>query len=208
MVGGAASQLAGGKFANGAFTAAFNYLLNDSNPSHQNNDDDIAGDIKRDFGKGAWAAKKTGEAASVTGDVIEAGATEVAIGKGVVVAGAVASKAGFFTRIKNLLGLGEKAAERIVLSESRTGKIFGAREGHMADTSANRKLLSDLANNPAAQLGTDKFGLSWSAQSLPDGTQAWVQIRNGQIWNGGINKTPQVFNSETGLASSTRPGWK
>jgi RHS repeat-associated protein len=30
VVGGAASQLAGGKFGNGAFTAAFNYLLNDA----------------------------------------------------------------------------------------------------------------------------------------------------------------------------------
>jgi len=29
LVGGAASRLSGGKFANGAFTASFNYLLND-----------------------------------------------------------------------------------------------------------------------------------------------------------------------------------
>jgi YD repeat-containing protein len=35
---------------------------------------------------------------------------------------------------------------------------------------------------------------------LGDGTQVWVQTRNGVIQNGGINQTPRVVNPETGLS--------
>ena len=38
--------------------------------------------------------------------------------------------------------------------------------------------------------------------------QVWTQTRNGQIINGGINKVPKQFNSETGLSSPIRPNWK
>ncbi|MDY6120115.1 MAG: hypothetical protein SPI03_02065 [Campylobacter sputorum] len=43
---------------------------------------------------------------------------------------------------------------------------------------------------------------------MNSGEQIWVQTRNGQVINGGINKEPRIFNSETGLSSPTRPNWK
>jgi filamentous hemagglutinin len=78
--------------------------------------------------------------------------------------------------------------------------IFRDAPGHLADTPANRTLLKEIADDASATLGTDKFGNVWSARTLQDGTQVWVQTRNGVIQNGGLNKTPRVFNSETGLS--------
>jgi hypothetical protein len=88
------------------------------------------------------------------------------------------------------------------------GASFGARDGHIANTPANRALLTDVANDPKTALGVDQFGNTWSGKTLPDGTQVWVQTRNGQVWNAGVNQIPREFNSTTGLAAPTRPGWK
>jgi RHS repeat-associated protein len=84
-------------------------------------------------------------------------------------------------------------------NESTIGHIFRDAEGHVADTSANRALLRDVANDPAARLGTDKYGNTWSAKTLPNGTQAWTQARGNTIVNAGINETPRAFNAQTGL---------
>jgi hypothetical protein len=54
-------------------------------------------------------------------------------------------------------------------------------------------------------LGKDKFGNKWYAQTQNDGTQIWVQARNGKIINGGLNKTPKTFHSETGLSRQMKP---
>jgi hypothetical protein len=117
VVGGAAAQLGGGKFGNGAFTAAFNYLLNDA--AHENSDPDMLEAAGRVSAKAAWAAKKTGEVASVTGDVIEEGYKEVAIGKGIGVAGVVVKEVGIFSRIKSWLGIGQTVAEKAATNFSR-----------------------------------------------------------------------------------------
>jgi filamentous hemagglutinin len=98
--------------------------------------------------------------------------------------------------------------EKFVLTDSRATKIFGTREGHILDTPANRDLMTSLANDPALRLGPDIHGNVWSAKMLPDGSQAWVQTRNGQIWNAGVNATPHTYNPKTGLAAPVRPGWK
>ncbi len=95
-----------------------------------------------------------------------------------------------------------------VLTDNRATKIFGTRDGHIGDTPENRALLTSVANNPSTTLGPDKYGTVWSAQLQSDGSQVWVQTRNGQIWNGGVNKTPLPYNPETGLAAPTKPGWK
>lgn len=85
-----------------------------------------------------------------------------------------------------------------VIPESRLGHIFRDAEGHLPDTPANRQLLTDVGNDPAATLGTDSFGNTWSARTLSDGTQVWVRTRNGEIINGGLNQTPRAFNPQTG----------
>jgi filamentous hemagglutinin len=79
--------------------------------------------------------------------------------------------------------------------------IFRDAPAHLADTPANRTLLQGVADDASTTLGTDKFGNVWSARTLGDGTQVWVQTRNGVIQNGGLNQTPRVFNPETGLSS-------
>ncbi|PMS14281.1 hypothetical protein FNF07_05190 [Trinickia caryophylli] len=92
------------------------------------------------------------------------------------------------------------------IDDSRAGHIFRDSDGHISDTPANRQLLENVANDPSAVLGTDKYGTTWAAKTNPDGTQTWVGIRGGKVSYGGINQTPKSFNPQTGLASPTRPG--
>lgn len=61
------------------------------------------------------------------------------------------------------------------IPEGRLGHIFRDAPGHLADTPANRKLLQGVADDPATTLSADKFGNTWSARTLDDGTQAWTQ---------------------------------
>ena len=95
-----------------------------------------------------------------------------------------------------------------IITDNKAKKIFGTREGHIIDTPQNRELLTNVANDANNILGNDKFGNTWSAKLLDTGEQVWTQTRNGQIINGGINKVPKQFNSETGLSSPIRPNWK
>jgi filamentous hemagglutinin len=94
----------------------------------------------------------------------------------------------------------------ITIDEARARHIFRDAEGHISDTPINRRLLENIANDPSAVLGTDKYGTTWAARLNPDGTQTWVGIRGGKVSYGGINHTQKSFHSETGLASPTRPG--
>jgi hypothetical protein len=93
----------------------------------------------------------------------------------------------------------------IVIPEGRAKHIFRAAPGHLRDTPANRQWLRELAADGSARLGTDKFGNEWFARTNPDGTQLWVQVRHGEIINGGLNQVPRNYNSQMGLsAPSTR----
>lgn len=62
------------------------------------------------------------------------------------------------------------------------------------DTAENRALIKS-ALNPAnlADMITLKDGttLQKYSRSLPDGTQAWAVVRNGEITNGGLNVIPR-----------------
>ena len=84
------------------------------------------------------------------------------------------------------------------IQESRKNHIFRNSKGHLPDTSTNRQLLNEVANDKTTTLRMDKHGNVWSARLNSDGT--WVQTRGGDIINGGINKTPNNFNSLTGLS--------
>ena len=83
--------------------------------------------------------------------------------------------------------------------DSQLKHIFGDRPGHLPDTEANRKLLTDLANDQSKFVGTDKYGNSWNVEALPNGQQNWVRYQNGKINEGGRNASLKPRNPETGL---------
>jgi hypothetical protein len=82
----------------------------------------------------------------------------------------------------------------ITIDEDRIGHIFREAEGHFHwDTAVNRRSLIDAASRPENFLGIDRFGNEWFVEIQVDGTQIWVQVRNGKIANGGVNMTPRDF---------------
>ena len=79
--------------------------------------------------------------------------------------------------------------------------IFREAEGHFSDdTPTHRQLFIDTAINPTHYLGGDRYKTDWYAQTLATGEQIWVQVRNGEIRNAGINPVPKRWSAETGLA--------
>ena len=77
---------------------------------------------------------------------------------------------------------------------------FRDKEGHLKeDTPENRQKLEDVANNPENKLGTVSRGNEWYAEQNADGTQTWVEVRDGTIRNGGVNEVPKEFDPETVL---------
>jgi filamentous hemagglutinin len=97
--------------------------------------------------------------------------------------------------------------ERITIDERRLAHIFRPADGHFpADTTEARRVLLRVANDPATWLGTDRFGTIWAAEMMPDGSQIWVQIRDGLITNGGVNTTHRVFDGLTALPGRPAQG--
>ena len=85
------------------------------------------------------------------------------------------------------------------ISQKRLKHIFRDAPGHLLDTSSNRQLLIDTASNLDYYLGKDRWGNDWYAQIQPNGTQVWVQIRQDQIINGGLNQIPRSWHPQLGL---------
>lgn len=79
---------------------------------------------------------------------------------------------------------------------SNATHVFRDAAGHFADdTAANRAIIRgavDPANLRSTITLKDGATLSKYFQTLPDGTQAWAEVRNGtEITNGGLNVTPR-----------------
>lgn len=73
----------------------------------------------------------------------------------------------------------------IQIDERRLRHIFRSAEGHFPDdTPENRRRLLRVANHPANRLGRDLFGILWAAETVPDGSQIWIQIKDGRVING------------------------
>ena len=51
-------------------------------------------------------------------------------------------------------------------------------------------------------MGMDKYGNEWYSQIQSDGSQVWVNTRNGTIQNGGVNNPPKIWNPDTGYSRS------
>jgi hypothetical protein len=88
----------------------------------------------------------------------------------------------------------------------RVSHIFRDIEGHFVeDTPVNREILINIALNADNYLGTDKWGNNWYAKTQADGTQIWVQVRNGEIINGGFNNISRPWNTLTGFCRPSPP---
>ena len=94
---------------------------------------------------------------------------------------------------------GDTKKNELPNNESIIDHIFRDADGHITDTPENRQLLEEVSNNTNNYLGTDKYGNDWYAQSQSDGSQIWVEVRNGIIFEGGINEEPKTWNPQTGL---------
>jgi hypothetical protein len=157
---------------------------------------------------GGFTGEVLGGAATVTGIGVAVGVPAMMVSTTLVVGGAgniAAGIRGLMTTGSGRSGPqgpapGAQGEARFPEKPGQTRHIFRDAPGHLADTPANRALLKGVADDASTTLGTDRFGNVWSARTLEDGTQVWVQTRNGVIQNGGLNKTPRVFNSETGLS--------
>lgn len=77
--------------------------------------------------------------------------------------------------------------------------IFRDAEGHIPDTPENRALLEDVVNTPPNLCGIDEYGNEWYTKILEGGKEVWVESRNGNIFEGGINERPKPWNPGTGL---------
>ena len=96
-------------------------------------------------------------------------------------------------------GESDSKKNKIPDNDSTTGHIFRDAEGHIPDTPENRALLEEVANDSANFRGTDKYGNEWYTKTQSDGSQVWVESRNGNIFEGGVNNTPKPWNPDTGL---------
>jgi len=91
---------------------------------------------------------------------------------------------------------------KIDFHADKISHIFRDIEGHLLDTPANRKALLDMASDPNNYFANADLnaGNLWCEKILPDGTQLWAQVRDGQIRNGGLNLIPKIWNPATGLS--------
>jgi RHS repeat-associated protein len=88
-------------------------------------------------------------------------------------------------------------AELPAISEANVGHTFRNATGHLADdTAANRTLLRGAAQ-PGNKVGSYN-GIDTYTQLQSDGSQVWVEVRNGEITNGGVNQTPYTWDPTAG----------
>ena len=100
----------------------------------------------------------------------------------------------------NLSNVESSSRNKIILDNPSAGKYLWDKDGHLPNTTVNRNLLESVANSQENYIGVDKYGSSWYAQTRSDGSQVWVQSRNGVITNGGVNSVPKIWDNETGLS--------
>ena len=76
------------------------------------------------------------------------------------------------------------------IAAGNAGHMFRDALNHIADTPANRRLITEVANDSANYVKTVK-GVSTYHKLLSDGRQVWVEVHGGEITNGGINSVPR-----------------
>lgn len=89
-------------------------------------------------------------------------------------------------------------------NDAQLKHIFADRPGHLADTPYNRHLVAGVANDPANYIGNDKYGNSWYAKTMPDGSQIWAKVYENKISDAGKNLSPRRWDNETGFANNPK----
>ncbi len=92
-----------------------------------------------------------------------------------------------------------KGEVKLPSNDAQLRHIFREKEGHLKDTVENRKTLLNLANDMDAHVGKDARGNDWHMKINEDGSQLWVETRDGVIRNGGLNNPPKPWDEDTGL---------
>jgi hypothetical protein len=77
---------------------------------------------------------------------------------------------------------------------SQLKHIFSDRKGHVIDSPSNRRLFEGVVLDRSNLVGRKlRGGSELFVKSIDDGKQAWVEVRNGLIQDGGINDIPRSF---------------
>jgi hypothetical protein len=78
------------------------------------------------------------------------------------------------------------------MNASRLGHIFRNAVGHVNPSTVSSQvrylnLFGRVASDPANLRGTTRWGNQFYTQTFRNGRQVWVEVRNGQIRNAGVN---------------------
>ncbi len=85
---------------------------------------------------------------------------------------------------------------------SDIGHIFRNESGHLRqDTSENRAFIESACESLDNKVGTKTSGSEIYLKTMPDGSQAWAEVRNNTIRNGGKNNFPKEW-----VADSSKDG--
>lgn len=74
------------------------------------------------------------------------------------------------------------------------GHIFVEKGGHFKrDTLENRTFIQSAVDHPSNKVATNNFGAEVYLKTMLDGTQAWAEVNNGLITDGGRNNFPKEW---------------
>ncbi len=77
---------------------------------------------------------------------------------------------------------------------SQLGHIFKNSPGHFnIDSRENRSFIKSATNNPENRVGVKSSGVEIYLSTQPDGRQAWAEVWNGKIVDGGKNNFPKEW---------------
>ena len=92
-------------------------------------------------------------------------------------------------KLAKLLRFGDEAAD-VSFHSNSLGHIFRNAPGHLADDTIENRSLITSAVTQADRATTNAHGATTYYRTLPNGTQAWAEVFDGTIRNGGINRIP------------------
>lgn len=96
----------------------------------------------------------------------------------------------------------EKTKNFLPEQSAQLNHIFAKRKGHLENNPSNQKKLLKLINNDRYWFGTDIYNCQWYIKSSEEGGQFWAKVYNHKLSDGGYNKIPRKWNSDTGLCTS------